>query len=81
MADTFVDPIHRRKRRSAGGCLYSNVTPPCRSIQIGQKCRVCHFVVNSASTVQDATFTVLDLATYGLPFFDEPVGPFRNGSV
>jgi chromate reductase len=40
--------------------------------------RVCQFVLNQAATVAGASFTMLDLASYQLPFFDEDIAPLNN---
>jgi NAD(P)H-dependent FMN reductase len=40
--------------------------------------RVCRFVLSKAREVPEVTFTVLDLAGYQLPFFDEEVAPLNN---
>jgi NAD(P)H-dependent FMN reductase len=40
--------------------------------------RVCQFVLSQAATVARASFTVLDLADYQLPFFDEDIAPLNN---
>jgi NAD(P)H-dependent FMN reductase len=40
--------------------------------------RVCKFVLSKAREVAGAAFTVLDLADYKLPFFDEEVAPLRR---
>jgi len=40
--------------------------------------RVGKFVLSRAAQVPGTRFTVLDLAGYGLPFFDEPVAPRNN---
>jgi NAD(P)H-dependent FMN reductase len=40
--------------------------------------RVCRLVMAQAAQVPGATFEVLDLADYALPFFDEPAAPLRN---
>jgi chromate reductase len=41
--------------------------------------RVCRFVQSqAAAAVPGASFTVLDLASYQLPFFDEDIAPLNN---
>jgi NAD(P)H-dependent FMN reductase len=40
--------------------------------------RVCTFVLSKAREVTGATFTVLDLADYEMPFFDEEVAPLQR---
>jgi NAD(P)H-dependent FMN reductase len=40
--------------------------------------RVCKFVLSKAQEVAGASFTVLDLADYKLPFFDEEIAPLNN---
>jgi NAD(P)H-dependent FMN reductase len=40
--------------------------------------RVCAFVLSKARQVDGATFTVLDLAEYKMPFFDEQTAPLRR---
>jgi NAD(P)H-dependent FMN reductase len=40
--------------------------------------RVCTFVLSKAREVAGATFTVLDLADYKMPFFDEEIAPLNN---
>src|SRR5580692_4907369 len=40
--------------------------------------RVCTFVLSKAREVAGATFTVLDLADYKMPFFDEELAPLNN---
>ncbi|GAA1989571.1 NAD(P)H-dependent oxidoreductase [Amycolatopsis minnesotensis] len=40
--------------------------------------RVCRFVAARAALVPGAAFTVLDLADYPLPFFDETLAPLAN---
>jgi NAD(P)H-dependent FMN reductase len=40
--------------------------------------RVCQFVLNQAAAVAGASFSVLDLASYQLPFFDEDIAPLNN---
>jgi NAD(P)H-dependent FMN reductase len=40
--------------------------------------RVCRFVLSQAAAVTGASFTVLDLASYQLPFFDEDIAPLNN---
>jgi NAD(P)H-dependent FMN reductase len=47
-----------------------------RSRRLGD--RVCQFVLSQATTVAGASFTVLDLASYQLPFFDEDIAPLNN---
>ena len=45
-----------------------------RSPRLGD--RVCAYVLAKAVKLPDAEFTVLDLAGYGLPFFDmKPLAP------
>jgi NAD(P)H-dependent FMN reductase len=48
----------------------------CRQPRLGD--RVCKFVLTKAREVPDVRFTVLDLASYGLPFFDEEIAPLNN---
>jgi NAD(P)H-dependent FMN reductase len=40
--------------------------------------RVCRFVLASTAEVREADFTLLDLADYQLPFFDEAIPPWNN---
>ena len=40
--------------------------------------RVCRFVLDRAAEVPGAEFTVFDLASYQLPFFDEAIAPWNN---
>jgi NAD(P)H-dependent FMN reductase len=40
--------------------------------------RVCRYVIGQAADVGGAEFAVLDLADYGLPFFEELVPPLSN---
>lgn len=40
--------------------------------------RVCRFVMDCASRVGGAEFTVFDLADHPLPFFDEPLAPLAD---
>jgi NADPH-dependent FMN reductase len=40
--------------------------------------RVCTFVLSKAQEVAGATFTVLDLANYKMPFFDEEIAPLQR---
>ena len=40
--------------------------------------RVCAYVMSKTAAVPGAEFTVLDLAGYQLPFFDEPLAPWSN---
>ncbi|QWF79850.1 NADPH-dependent FMN reductase [Amycolatopsis sp. CA-230715] len=40
--------------------------------------RVCRFVCGKAALVPEAAFTVLDLADYRMPFFDETLAPLAN---
>jgi NAD(P)H-dependent FMN reductase len=40
--------------------------------------RVCRFVLSRAAEVPGTAFTVLDLAGYQMPFFDEEVAPLNN---
>jgi chromate reductase len=40
--------------------------------------RVCQLVLNQAAAVAGASFSVLDLASYQLPFFDEDIAPLNN---
>lgn len=47
-----------------------------RSPRLGD--RVCAYVLAKAVQLQGAEFTVLDLAGYGLPFFDEPLAPWSS---
>lgn len=40
--------------------------------------RVCRFVLREAAHLDDAEFTLLDLADHPMPFFDEPVAPLAD---
>jgi NAD(P)H-dependent FMN reductase len=42
--------------------------------------RVSRFVMKTAAAVPGATFEVLDLASYNMPFFDEEIAPWTNRS-
>jgi NAD(P)H-dependent FMN reductase len=47
-----------------------------RAQRLGE--RVCRFVTAQSAEVPGAEFTVLDLAAYQLPFFDEAIPPWNN---
>jgi NAD(P)H-dependent FMN reductase len=47
-----------------------------RSSRLGD--RVCKFVLSRTHEVAGAAFTVLDLADYQMPFFDEDLAPLNN---
>jgi NAD(P)H-dependent FMN reductase len=47
-----------------------------RQARLGE--RVCAHVMSAARDLAGAEFTVLDLGTYSLPFFCEPLAPWSN---
>jgi NAD(P)H-dependent FMN reductase len=61
---------------SGDGVAIGVVLGSCRQPRLGD--RVCKFVLTKAQEVPGARLTVLDLASYGLPFFDEEIPPLNN---
>lgn len=47
-----------------------------RSVRLGD--RVATYVLREANKLEGATFRLLDLASYQLPFFDEAIAPLSN---